>query len=640
MSFDFALKELYRKRKVIIPYILTISLTISMVLFFIHFLSSYNLTIFISQQQAYENIYFFTGATFAMYSQFFSLIIILMFIVSIVIVLFISYSYINHKKKDISVMKALGTLPEKLYKFYLIETYLIFLFGFILGLISSLLFYFVFIEIMNFLNIAIIFQFNIFLTALLFLLSSVSCLILAGLSLRKLGKQELMQSFSEEIPSDYSPKPLTFIPKWLSSLGKNIKHSVVNSIRGKSRYKRYLFIFGVMGILLITLTLGAVVLDNTSRSWINKSQASQSNIIAIGHEDVVESYSDMYEMYSNPNIFVDDADILFTEEQYLFNFSQIQSIQTLDGVNQIEQRVINFSNIQEQQTHNIIDVDEYEVIGQNREAILPVIGVNLSTLIPDFEVIKGNFFTQENASNTLTISDGIANNLFEDPLVQEMSLTDVGKTFSISGVIFDTFYSGYASYIDLNEYKTLMGINGINLVLVKIDSEHLSQTLGEINNVLTTSLGNDFTYINLRSKFQKNLSFIDILTSYSVGLLIATGIISLFSIYQFQKGEMNEKLRDFLIMHAIGSKLKNIKRILFFEGLFVIVPAISIGLAGGLLLNLFFLFDRTIVQMPSISIPLIIYGLILLGFIIFNYLVVIPIIKKIKRFSIASMIRA
>ena len=157
MSFDFALKELYRKRKVIIPYILTISLTISMVLFFIHFLSSYNLTIFISQQQAYENIYFFTGATFAMYSQFFSLIIILMFIVSIVIVLFISYSYINHKKKDISVMKALGTLPEKLYKFYLIETYLIFLFGFILGLISSLLFFFLFIEIMNFLNIAIIF---------------------------------------------------------------------------------------------------------------------------------------------------------------------------------------------------------------------------------------------------------------------------------------------------------------------------------------------------------------------------------------------------------------------------------------------------------------------------------------------------
>lgn len=640
MSFDFALKELYRKRKVVFPYILTISLSVMMSLFFMHFLTSFNLSIFISQQPDFNNIFFFSGARYAMYSQFFSLLIILLYVLSTAVIIFISYSYIKNKLRDISVMKALGTLPEKLYKFYLMETFLIFLFGFALGFIASLLGYYIFIEVLNLFNVAIFFELNIFFTAILFLLGTLGCLLTAGWILRKIGKQNITHSFSKEIPHNYTPKSLTFIPKWLSSLGKNIKHSVMNSIREKGRFKRYLVIFVVMGLVMFTISLGAFVLDTTSRSWINKSQAPQStNIIAIGHRDVVYNYSDMYEMYSNPNIFVKDADIQFTDQKYLFNFSQVQSIQSLDGVEQIDQRLIRFCHIQEQQTYIIDEEGNYRIIGQTREATLPVMGINTSSLIPDFEVLKGGFFTQENASNMVTISDGIANNLFENPMVQEVSLTDYGRTFSISGVVFDTYYSGYASYIDLNEFKTLLGTKGINVLLLKLSTENLSDNFEQIDSIITGNLGEEYTYISLKPSFQKNISFVNILTVFNGVLLISTSIISLFSIYQFQKGELTEKLRNFSIMHALGSKIKNIKRILFFQGIFVIIPALSISLAGGLILNLFFLFDRTIIDMPSIFVPLSLYGILLLMFTFLNYLVLFPLSKKIERSFIVSMRR-
>lgn len=623
-----------------IPYILTIALTVLMSLFFMHFLTSFNLSLFISQQPNFENIYFFSGATYAMYSQFFSLLIILLYILTVVVIIFISYSYIKNKLKDISVMKALGTVPEKLYKFYLIETFLIFLFGFTLGLMASLLAYYIFIEILRLFNAAIVFEFNLFFIALLFFLGSLGCLLTAGWILRKIGKQNIMHSFSKEIPHNYTPKSLTFIPKWLSSLGQNIKHSVMNSIREKGRYKRYLIIFVVIGLVMFTISLGAFVLDSTTRSWINKSQAPQeSNIIAIGHRDVVHNYSDMYEMYSNPNIFVEDTDIQFTNQQYLFNFSRVKSIQTLDGVEQIDQRLIRFCHIQEQQNYIIDEDGNYRIIGQTRDAMLPVMGINTSSLIPDFEFLRGEFFTLENASSTVTISDGIANELFESPMIQEISLTEFGSTFSISGVVFDTYYSGYASYIDLNEFKTLLSTNGINIILLKLSPQNLNYNLDQINTIITENLGEEYTYIKLNSSFQKNLAFVNVLTIFNGILLISTSIISLFSIYQFQKGELTEKLRDFFIMHALGSKIKNIKRILFFQGIFVIIPALSISLAGGLFLNLFFLFDRTIIDMPSIVVPLSIYGILLLIFTFLNYLVLTPLSKKIEQSSIVSMKR-
>ena len=93
-----------------------------------------------------------------------------------------------------------------------------------------------------------------------------------------------------------------------------------------------------------------------------------------------------------------------------------------------------------------------------------------------------------------------------------------------------------------------------------------------------------------------------------------------------------EKSKDFLIMRAIGSKVRSLKKILFIESLFVIIPSLLLSLGIGMILNSIFLLDR--VYLPSLYIPFTLFFVLLVIFIIFSFLSLIPIIKKVKDFSI------
>ena len=142
MSLDFALKDFYRKRKSNFPYVLTIALVIALAEFLIYFSISLGVNLIVQNnifyQEDIDNEYYFTGAINLIYTRFNTLILILVMVLAFIVVVVITTTLVIHKKRDIAIMKALGTLPDKLYGFYLLEAYIIFLFGFILGLILGL----------------------------------------------------------------------------------------------------------------------------------------------------------------------------------------------------------------------------------------------------------------------------------------------------------------------------------------------------------------------------------------------------------------------------------------------------------------------------------------------------------------------
>ena len=127
MSLDFALKDFFRKKSQTYPYVLTIILIIALAVFFIYFSISFGLNVFVlnRSRESYKNKYYFSGAINLVYSQFITLILALVFILAFIVVIVISTTLIIHKKRDIAIMKALGTLPRKLYSFYLLEVYII-----------------------------------------------------------------------------------------------------------------------------------------------------------------------------------------------------------------------------------------------------------------------------------------------------------------------------------------------------------------------------------------------------------------------------------------------------------------------------------------------------------------------------------
>lgn len=629
-SLDFALKDFYRNRNQSYPFLLIIIIVVSISEFLIYFNLSLGLNAF--TESSFDNDYYFSSGVFQTYKQFSTLIQILLIILTVIIIIVVTTTLIVNKKKDIGIMRSLGTLPRKLYSFYLSEAYIIFFLGFLIGLILGWIIFGIFGFIISFFDFDINYQIDFFYTPIMFLSCLLGIFIVTGFVLRKIGKEEIISTFSKDIPYNYdASKRLTSIPKWLSSLGYNLKISIINTKRRKGEFKRYLIVFSLISLIIFTLGLGLLVLRSSSQNWINKSQGK--DIVAIGHKDVINNYSLMYNMFSNPKLIIDKNMINFTNSAYFFNLSDINEIRDIEGIRAIDERIINFFDVEELQGFHYNDYFErYELIGKNRRETIPIIGINPETIIQNFE-IEGRFFTEEDSFDNMTVGDGLGLNFFEYALDQSLRLTSYSRTFHISGVVIDSFYSGYAGYISLNETRDILNLKNeeINLLLIRLNPSKYNDIKDEIDNILT-KLGSNFTQLKLDTVFKKNLYFISNLSLYPLFLIVLICLIAILSLYNYQKSGIMEKARDFLIMKAIGSKSKSLRRILFIEAIFIIIPSLLLSLGIGMILNSIVIFGR--VDLPPLYIPFILIAILFSIFIVFNNLSLIPIMRKINKFSI------
>jgi len=644
MSLDFALKDLTRRKSQTYPYILTIALVIGLAVFMANYTTTLGLNLvyqYLTEgDKDVDNEYYFSGAINEIYSQFNILILTLILFMAFIVVVTITTTLIISKKRDIAIMKALGTLPEKLYGFYLLEVIIIFLIGFIIGLILGLVAFGIFSLFMILLGYKIILVIDILYTLALFLFCFFGIFFISGITLRRIGNQKIIKTFSKDISYDYSTlKGLTSIPRVISNLGFNLKIAIINTVRRKGEYIRYLFIFTIIFLLIFTLGLGTIVLNSSSQEWIHKSQGE--DIVVIGHEDCVDAYADMYKMFSDPQISVDEGDINFTKPKYLFRFEDIVQIDNIDEVQEIDQRLIKFCDVRELDGYYYYFEDDegtgsYQIVGQGRKGNIPIVGVNPDDVIQDFE-LEGEFFDNDDSFDNMSIGDGLAYDFFDYPLDQSLRIKDITHKFHISSVIIDSFYSGNAGYIGLDIFqKDLNFTNGeINIVLLRLESNSYKDIEEDLKAIIE-NLGDDFTLLLLDEIFEDNLKYLSDLTIFPLFLIIIMGIISILTLFNYQKAGLIEKARDFLIMKAIGAKKKSIKRILFLEALFIIIPSLLLSLAFGMIINSIFLIDR--VYLPPLYIPFIITAIIFVTMIIFNYLSLIPIMKKVEKFNIKDVL--
>jgi len=477
------------------------------------------------------------------------------------------------------------------------------------------------------------FQVDFIYTPILFFSCIGGIYVVPGVVLRKIGTQNTIKLFSKDIPYSYdASKKLTIVPRWLSSIGYNFKISVINTIRKKGEFKRFLIVFSIISLIIFTLGLGSSVLRNSSQEWIEKSQGT--DVIAIGHWDVIQNYTLMYDMFSSPDIIITENDIDFLDPNYLFNLSVVEELKNISEIEKIDQRLINFFNATELDGYHYFEDGGYVVAGQQRSIVLPIMGLNTSKKIQDFE-IEGTYFEEADPINMM-IGDGLSYNFFDYPLDQSMRIEELGlgHSFHISGVVIDSFYSGFAGYIDLEVMQGELNFssNEINLLLIKVKSGEYSKVIGDIESIISGNLGDNFSFVNLNQTFENNYEFLNNLTLYPSLIIIMMAIISIISLYNYQKGNILEKAKDFLIMRAVGSQNKSIKRILFLEAIYIIIPSLLLSLGIGMILNSAILLYRA--YLPHISIPFIISGILFVAFLIFNYLSLFPILRKIKKFTI------
>ena len=612
------------------PYLFILILIISATEFLIYFGSSIGLNSLI--QYSFTNTYFFSGGINIIYTNFNNLIIILMMILAFTVVIIISCTLIISKKRDIAIMRALGSLPHKLYSFYLTEIYVIFIIAFFIGIIIGILFFSIFAYILILNDFTLTFQFDLIYTPILFASCIAGIFIIPGYLLRKIGNQKIVRNFSKDIPYNYSAsKSLKFIPKWLSSIGLNFKISVINTIRKKGEFKRYIIVFSIISLILFTLGLGTIVLSYSSYNWVKKSQTE--NLIVIGHQNVVYNYSLMYEMFHNPDLVVNN-DIDFLQQDYLFNFTSLDGLNSISEILSKEFRLINFIEAQELPGIHITPEGGYISVGQNRKGVFPVIGVNHTNVLQNFE-IEGEFTTKTGTSSYYAvIGDGLAYNFFDFSFDQAIFFDELDYVFDISGVIIDSLYSGYATYIDINKFQESMNLtsNQINLAFIQIKPGAINNIQYELETIINNSLGQGFSYLQLDPIFEKNLNFVSNLGFFPTILIVIMSFVAILSLYNYQKGGIMEKVKDFLVMRAIGAKSKIIRKVLFLEAMYVIIPSLGVSLGVGMILNSIFIFER--VYLPNILVPFLFIIILFLAYGLFNTLSLYPIMKKLRKFTI------
>ncbi len=547
-------------------------------------------------------------------------------------ILVVSSSLILSKKRDIAIMKSLGTIPRRLYSFYLTEVYIVFFIGFFIGLIVGLVAFGVFSLFMSSLGLSGFFYFDFFFTPILFLSGILGIFFVPGTIIRKLANRSAVKIFSKDIPFDLdASKRISVIPKWISAMGFNFKISVLNTLRRKGEYKRFLIVFSIISVIIFTLGLGTFVLSQSAQNWVHKAQGN--NLIVIGNENLIEQYALMYEMFSDPSIIVNTDAFNFLDPQYLFNLSDIEEFAHIPEISKIDERLLTFSDASE--LNGIIYLEEggYQTVGQERSGNFPILGVNTSNLIQNFE-LDGSYFTPSDSFMYMLIGDGLGYNFFDSPFDQSMRIEELQHTFHVAGIVIDTFYSGYAAYIDSEIMREELNFTSheINLVILQLQSGVNDEIEDQLNLIISGNLGENFSMLPLTSTFQKNQDFINNLGLFPNIIIVVLSVISLFSLYNYQKSGITDKAKDFLIMRAIGSGYKSIKRILFLEMFYVIIPSLFFSLGIGMILNALVLFDR--VTLPPLSVPFILIGILIGLFLLFSYLSIFSLMKKIKKFSI------
>ena len=161
MSINFAVKDLTRKWGQNFSYIKAISVVTAVSVFFINTFNGLGFALF-SQVQ---NLYNFTS--YDIFSQYFRFSIYTIIVISVIWIIIVNHSIVTSKSRDISVMKAVGTLKKNLNSFYMTELLIIDILGLILGIFFGYIGYLVLFFVYSFLGFNIIIYIDFFLVPIM-----------------------------------------------------------------------------------------------------------------------------------------------------------------------------------------------------------------------------------------------------------------------------------------------------------------------------------------------------------------------------------------------------------------------------------------------------------------------------------------
>lgn len=530
--------------------------------------------------------------------------LLLVFIMGIAVVSSNISLEIISRRKDIGLMKSIGTLMDTIFDHFMAQSIILLGSSLILGLSIGTGIYFLGFLWLSFTVPSLEFTFQFPLLQILLLGAA---FIIVGY----FAAQKPIYDAVHESPIDaLNPDVGTKVRKvgYLDTFGLPFRIATKATGRRIKGTKRTIATLFLSFTLASILWIGGGVVDSTMDSYVVRSMGS--NVVAVGDPALLAQYYEAYSITGSPL----NASFDFIENEYMISSELIDQINTVSGVSQTESRLLDYTTISEGPA--IIwnpTLGQYERIGSDRVNSALVVGIDWEQTISDW------YFEGElvNSSFDVWIGGQMALDLFDDPLIQSLGVQ--GSSFDIKAIAFEVLNGGMTALLPLSSLQGIYGITGTNLLLVQLE-EYTSEIVSQIEDIAETfGLG----IYQQEPVLQENLRIIAAYWSLLQPLPIMALIAAFLSLMYYLLISVFGRFRDYVIMRSIGANPKFIAKTMLAEGMDIGLKAGVPAILTAIIFSVFFL-------VPEASVTSLLYfpiaaGLVLSALMIVVVLAAIPV---------------
>jgi ABC-type lipoprotein release transport system permease subunit len=526
-----------------------------------------------------------TGTLSASMGMFFSTfvwsILLLVFVLGAVVISTTLSLEMVTRRRDIGLMKAMGTLMDSIFDFFMAQSVIILLASIGLGLAFGTVLYL--LGMMWLAEIVPGLQFTFEFPWLQLGFLALIYIIAGYFSAQKPIYDTVQESPSVTLNPDVGMRVRK--SGFFDSFGLAFRIASKGTgrrLKGTRRTALTLFLSFTIASLL---WIGGGVVETTSQSYVIRSMGT--NVVAIGNPDMLNQYYDAYSFYGSS---LNDS-FNFIAPSDLINDSLIVDVQNTLGVLALESRLVVFDSIMASPAHIWNEeLEKYETVGQERIGTALLIGIDWSSTISDW-YYEGS---RTDSTGQAWIGGTLANELFVDPLIQPLQIA--GQPFEVRALAFDTLNGGMMAIMDQRSLQEDYGVNGNNLLLVQVDSydEAVINQLG----LIAQSYG--MSIYRQQDILDENLQAIHSIWVLFNPLALMALVSAFLALMNYLLVSIFGRLRDYIIIQSIGAKPSFIARLMIAEGLDVGLRAGLPALLVGTLLSVFAL-------IPEAAVPTVAY---------------------------------
>jgi ABC-type antimicrobial peptide transport system permease subunit len=523
----------------------------------------------------------FLSASMGMFfSTFVWSILLLVFILGAIVVSTTLSLEMVTRRRDIGLMKAMGTLMDSIFDFFMAQSVIVLLVGIIIGLSFGTILYLV--GMIWLAGIIPGTQFYMNFPWLQLAIIAVIYIIAGYFSAQKPIYDTVKESPSISLNPDFGMR----IRKsgFLDGLGPAFRIASKGTGRRLKGTKRTVISLFLGFTIASLLWIGGGVVETTSQSYMMRSMGT--NIVAIGNPNMLNQYYNAYSFHGSSL----NSSFNYIEPTDMINNSLSTELHDVLGVVATESRLVIYDSVQEGQ--GVVwneEFQKYEFIGQQRQGSALLVGVDWTSTLSDW-YYEGNII---NGSQQVWLGGTIANELFDDPTVQYLQVA--GNSLEIKALAFDTINGGMMAIMNLATLQEYYGVTGYNLLLAKLDS-YDNATINQIE-ALAQNYG--LSIYRQQDVLTENIQDIHAIWILLNPLALMALVGSFLALMNYLLVSIFGRLRDYVIMQSIGAKPSFIAKMVIAEGLDVGLRAGIPALIIGTLLSVYALIPEAAV--PSLS---------------------------------------